>query len=1032
MDLGVCFFLPEVHQVDLECRHCCIYRISQILVVTVEYLDLHVGCTIRPLEQLLGCFRQINCTLQGTGLQSVLNSNCIAQVVTISGALTRSYCQFIQSPNHLLGYRLFCCGSGCSCGCSSCSSCGCNDASFCSGCSSCSSCSCSSCSSCGCSGGSCGGSFCSCGSSSGCGFFGSGSCVSCSGFCINVYLVCTCYVIYAGVDIVVFSITIVKTLNLNRCQVALTIIAVADVYAVFHPVYRELVVRTVFIRLQFQIVCFCNRLYSCQISNVHGECCQCFAGNNAHAAVGAHGEYQTASFAVFLCIQHSLAQCRIYITNLEAVGDLLVRTRDRQDLTSYFRNEQRTNNTRSVDTVGLCYVQLYLRIARLAVNLVDFPLDGLFNRISALVNINLEAAVDVLHLCMNIVIFGVTIVKTLNFNRCQVALTVIAVADVYAVFHPSYREQIILTILVALQFQTSFLSCCCNGVLISNVHSERSQSVTRNNAHAAVGAHGEYQTASFAVFLCIHHGLAQCRICIADLEAVGDLLVRARNRQDLAGCFRNDHRTNDTSGADTICLCYFQLNLLVARFASYFADLPSEFIALVIGGNSSCSGCCSSGAVFSGCSFCGSGGGICYSTVANYDLYDCLGRILRQRVSRCILLTLNCSGHIFQRTYCCTIVFLICLYAVEISSGRHRDQILVCIAAADLYIIGAFCGILRNNNIEGSETQVSRLSTNKVCTVIRRSSNEAPGIVVVDVRNAVISIRVLYETSGGIARQIYCNSLFNIVCSNFPARIDVGIFDVRCTVFLLLDIAFLYLMGLVSSLICILVCQIIVCICIVVVFELDLVVAVGDQIGTKDLVTSNFSDYAVTLSVVVAPGVQVFILFEHRGHAECTAIRSAYDCAQTVRHSDIMLVDLGRCVENVLIVDTVCNCTAVCEGSVLGCNPVQLYRAQVVVIRPFFRIDENVQSLGNIASSDLVLRDADGLYAASLLLEEEIVRCAAIFGLFCGNRSRNRQCTERQCRNCHQSCNAEGQNLLCSFLHVFLSFPCRYCRQIRK
>ena len=831
MDLGVCFFLPEVHQVDLECRHCCIYRISQILVVTVEYLDLHVGCTIRPLEQLLGCFRQINCTLQGTGLQSVLNSNCIAQVVTISGALTRSYCQFIQSPNHLLGYRLFCCGSGCSCGCSSCSSCGCNDASFCSGCSSCSSCSCSSCSSCGCSGGSCGGSFCSCGSSSGCGFFGSGSCVSCSGFCINVYLVCTCYVIYAGVDIVVFSITIVKTLNLNRCQVALTIIAVADVYAVFHPVYRELVVRTVFIRLQFQIVCFCNRLYSCQISNVHGECCQCFAGNNAHAAVGAHGEYQTASFAVFLCI---------------------------------------------------------------------------------------------------------------------------------------------------------------------------------------------------------HHGLAQCRICIADLEAVGDLLVRARNRQDLAGCFRNDHRTNDTSGADTICLCYFQLNLLVARFASYFADLPSEFIALVIGGNSSCSGCCSSGAVFSGCSFCGSGGGICYSTVANYDLYDCLGRILRQRVSRCILLTLNCSGHIFQRTYCCTIVFLICLYAVEISSGRHRDQILVCIAAADLYIIGAFCGILRNNNIEGSETQVSRLSTNKVCTVIRRSSNEAPGIVVVDVRNAVISIRVLYETSGGIARQIYCNSLFNIVCSNFPARIDVGIFDVRCTVFLLLDIAFLYLMGLVSSLICILVCQIIVCICIVVVFELDLVVAVGDQIGTKDLVTSNFSDYAVTLSVVVAPGVQVFILFEHRGHAECTAIRSAYDCAQTVRHSDIMLVDLGRCVENVLIVDTVCNCTAVCEGSVLGCNPVQLYRAQVVVIRPFFRIDENVQSLGNIASSDLVLRDADGLYAASLLLEEEIVRCAAIFGLFCGNRSRNRQCTERQCRNCHQSCNAEGQNLLCSFLHVFLSFPCRYCRQIRK
>ena len=831
MDLGVCFFLPEVHQVDLECRHCCIYRISQILVVTVEYLDLHVGCTIRPLEQLLGCFRQINCTLQGTGLQSVLNSNCIAQVVTISGALTRSYCQFIQSPNHLLGYRLFCCGSGCSCGCSSCSSCGCNDASFCSGCSSCSSCSCSSCSSCGCSGGSCGGSFCSCGSSSGCGFFGSGSCVSCSGFCINVYLVCTCYVIYAGVDIVVFSITIVKTLNLNRCQVALTIIAVADVYAVFHPVYRELVVRTVFIRLQFQIVCFCNRLYSCQISNVHGECCQCFAGNNAHAAVGAHGEYQTASFAVFLCI---------------------------------------------------------------------------------------------------------------------------------------------------------------------------------------------------------HHGLAQCRICIADLEAVGDLLVRARNRQDLAGCFRNDHRTNDTSGADTICLCYFQLNLLVARFASYFADLPSEFIALVIGGNSSCSGCCSSGAVFSGCSFCGSGGGICYSTVANYDLYDCLGRILRQRVSRCILLTLNCSGHIFQRTYCCTIVFLICLYAVEISSGRHRDQILVCIAAADLYIIGAFCGILRNNNIEGSETQVSRLSTNKVCTVIRRSSNEAPGIVVVDVRNAVISIRVLYETSGGIARQIYCNSLFNIVCSNFPGRIDVGIFDVRCTVFLLLDIAFLYLMGLVSSLICILVCQIIVCICIVVVFELDLVVAVGDQIGTKDLVTSNFSDYAVTLSVVVAPGVQVFILFEHRGHAECTAIRSAYDCAQTVRHSDIMLVDLGRCVENVLIVDTVCNCTAVCEGSVLGCNPVQLYRAQVVVIRPFFRIDENVQSLGNIASSDLVLRDADGLYAASLLLEEEIVRCAAIFGLFCGNRSRNRQCTERQCRNCHQSCNAEGQNLLCSFLHVFLSFPCRYCRQIRK
>ena len=239
-------------------------------------------------------------------------------------------------------------------------------------------------------------------------------------------------------------------------------------------------------------------------------------------------------------------------------------------------------------------------------------------------------------------------------------------------------------------------------------------------------------------------------------------------------------------------------------------------------------------------------------------------------------------------------------------------------------------------------------------------------------------------------------------------------------------------MGLVSSLICILVCQIIVCICIVVVFELDLVVAVGDQIGTKDLVTSNFSDYAVTLSVVVAPSVQVFILFEHRGHAECTAIRSAYDCAQTVRHSDIMLVDLGRCVENVLIVDTVCNCTAICEGSVLGCNPVQLYRAQVVVIRPFFRIDENVQSLGNIASSDLVLRDADGLYAASLLLEEEIVRCAAIFGLFCGNRSRNRQCTERQCRNCHQSCNAEGQNLLCSFLHVFLSFPCRYCRQIRK
>ena len=830
MDLGVCFFLPEVHQVDLECRHRCIYRISQILVVTVEYLDLHVGCTIRPLEQLLGCFRQINCTLQGTGLQSVLNSNCIAQVVTIGGALTRSYCQLIQSPNHLLGYRLFCCGSGCSCGCSSCSSCGCNDASFCSGCSSCSSCSCSSCSSCGCSScsncGCSGGSFCSCGSS-GCGFFGSGSCVSCSGFCINVYLVCTCYVIYAGVDIVVFSITIVKTLNLNRCQVALTIIAVADVYAVFHPVYRELVVRTVFIRLQFQIVCFCNRLYSCQISNVHGECCQCFAGNNAHAAVGAHGEYQTASFAVFLCI---------------------------------------------------------------------------------------------------------------------------------------------------------------------------------------------------------HHGLAQCRICIADLEAVGDLLVRARNRQDLAGCFRNDHRTNDTSGADTICLCYFQLNLLVARFASYFADLPSEFIALVIGGNSSCS----SGAVFSGCSFCSSGGGICYSTVANYDLYDCLGRILRQRVSSCILLTLNCSGHIFQRTYCCTIVFLICLYAVEISSGRHRDQILVCIAAADLYIIGAFCGILRNNNIEGSETQVSRLSTNKVCTVIRRSSNEAPGIVVVDVRNAVISIRVLYETSGGIARQIYCNSLFNIVCSNFPARIDVGIFDVRCTVFLLLDIAFLYLMGLVSSLICILVCQIIVCICIVVVFELDLVVAVGDQIGTKDLVTSNFSDYAVTLSVVVAPGVQVFILFEHRGHAECTAIRSAYDCAQTVRHSDIMLVDLGRCVENVLIVDTVCNCTAVCEGSVLGCNPVQLYRAQVVVIRPFFRIDENVQSLGNIASSDLVLRDADGLYAASLLLEEEIVRCAAIFGLFCGNRSRNRQCTERQCRNCHQSCNAEGQNLLCSFLHVFLSFPCRYCRQIRK
>ena len=831
MDLGVCFFLPEVHQVDLECRHCCIYRISQILVVTVEYLDLHVGCTIRPLEQLLGCFRQINCTLQGTGLQSVLNSNCIAQVVTISGALTRSYCQFIQSPNHLLGYRLFCCGSGCSCGCSSCSSCGCNDASFCSGCSSCSSCSCSSCSSCGCSGGSCGGSFCSCGSSSGCGFFGSGSCVSCSGFCINVYLVCTCYVIYAGVDIVVFSITIVKTLNLNRCQVALTIIAVADVYAVFHPVYRELVVRTVFIRLQFQIVCFCNRLYSCQISNVHGECCQCFAGNNAHAAVGAHGEYQTTSFAVFLCI---------------------------------------------------------------------------------------------------------------------------------------------------------------------------------------------------------HHGLAQCRICIADLEAVGDLLVRTRNRQDLAGCFRNDHRTNDTSGADTICLCYFQLNLLVARFASYFADLPSEFIALVIGGNSSCSGCCSSGAVFSGCGFCSSGGGICYSTVANYDLYDCLGRILRQRVSSCILLTLNCSGHIFQRAYCCTIVFLICLYAVEISSGRHRDQILVCIAAADLYIIGAFCGILRNNNIEGSETQVSRLSTNKVCTVIRRSSNEAPGIVVVDVRNAVISLIVLYETSGGIARQIYCNGLFNIVCSNFPARIDVGIFDVRCTVFLLLDIAFLYLMGLVSSLICILVCQIIVCICIVVVFELDLVVAVGDQIGTKDLVTSNFSDYAVTLSVVVSPGVQVFILFEHRGHAECTAIRSAYDCAQTVRHSDIMLVDLGRCVENVLIVDTVCNCTAICEGSVLGCNPVQLYRAQVVVIRPFFRIDENVQSLGNITSSDLVLRDADGLYAASLLLEEEIVRCAAIFGLFCGNRSRNRQCTERQCRNCHQSCNAEGQNLLCSFLHVFLSFPCRYCRQIRK
>ena len=830
MDLGVCFFLPEVHQVDLECRHRCIYRISQILVVTVEYLDLHVGCTIRPLEQLLGCFRQINCTLQGTGLQSVLNSNCIAQVVTIGGALTRSYCQLIQSPNHLLGYRLFCCGSGCSCSCSSCSSCGCSSCSNC-GCSSCScsccsSCSCSSCSNCGC----CGGSFCSCGSS-GCGFFGSGS---------------------------------------------------------------------------------------------------------------------------------------------------------------------------------------------------------LFNRISALVNINLEAAVDVLHLCMNIVIFGVTIVKTLNFNRCQVALTVIAVADVYAVFHPSYREQIVLTVLVALQFQTSFLSCCCNGVLISNVHGERSQSVTRNNAHAAVGAHGEYQTASFAVFLCIHHGLAQCRICIADLEAVGDLLVRTRNRQDLAGCFRNDHRTNDTSGADTICLCYFQLNLLVARFASYFADLPSEFIALVIGGNSSCSGCCSSGAVFSGCGFCGSGGGICYSTVANYDLYDCLGRILRQRVSSCILLTLNCSGHIFQRTYCCTIVFLICLYAVEISSGRHRDQILVCIAAADLYIIGAFCGILRNNNIEGSETQVSRLSTNKVCTVIRRSSNEAPGIVVVDVRNAVISIRVLYETSGGIARQIYCNSLFNIVCSNFPARIDVGIFDVRCTVFLLLDIAFLYLMGLVSSLICILVCQIIVCICIVVVFELDLVVAVGDQIGTKDLVTSNFSDYAVTLSVVVAPGVQVFILFEHRGHAECTAIRSAYDCAQTVRHSDIMLVDLGRCVENVLIVDTVCNCTAVCEGSVLGCNPVQLYRAQVVVIRPFFRIDENVQSLGNIASSDLVLRDADGLYAASLLLEEEIVRCAAIFGLFCGNRSRNRQCTERQCRNCHQSCNAEGQNLLCSFLHVFLSFPCRYCRQIRK
>ena len=596
---------------------------------------------------------------------------------------------------------------------------------------------------------------------------------------------------------------------------------------------------------------------------------------------------------------------------------------------------------------------------------------------------------------MDIVVVFVTIVETLNFNFLC-AFRSYAVADVYAVFHPVNREQVISTLFVALCFQTSLSSCCLNSICIRNVHGQSSQQVASRIELTGFAGVSEAQTTVLSIFLGVHNRLGQVRISITCYEAVCHL-VAFRHLQDLTSNIRNLDRTNDTVGLDTVLQCYIQLNFFISRLAVNCTDFPNRTAFC----RSLRSGGC--GLALSGCGCaCGSRRFCRANAVADNDLYDCLRRILRQRIGRSCLLAVDRSGHIFQCA-ACTLCILFSLYRCEISSGTQRNQVLVSITAADLYIVCTLFCTLRDNHIEGCEAKCHRIAGYKLCTVRTVSSDKAPGIVVVDIRYAVITVCVLYETSGGVARQFFNNCLFYIVCSNFSTLVDVAVSDVRNAVFVRQNFAFLCLLGLVRSLVCALVSQIIVYICIVLICKLNLVVAVGYQVSAEDLIAGDGSYDTVALCIGIAPAL---LALEHRSQAEYTIINGVY--GRTVRHSNFVLCTLILCIENILIIDLVVNCTAVSESAALGGYPVQGYLVQIVVISPFIRVNENIQSLGDIASVNVVLAYLDLLYASSLFFQDKVIRCAAVCGLVLINRSRNRQRTERQCRDCHQSCNAEG------------------------
>ena len=345
---------------------------------------------------------------------------------------------------------------------------------------------------------------------------------------------------------------------------------------------------------------------------------------------------------------------------------------------------------------------------------------------------------------------------------------------------------------------------------------------------------------------------------------------------------------------------------------------------------------------------------------------------------------MDCSGHIFQAAFS-TLCILICLYLVKISSSLQRDVFLVCITAAQLYIVCAFFCTLRDHNIKGSKAQCIRIVQSELRAIGRILCHIAPSIVVVDIRYAVLTIGVLYKTSGGIARQFFCYCLFYIVCSNICALVDVRISDIRCTVFLIHYIAFLGLGLFVGCRSCALVSQIVIHVLIVVIGELYLVVTVCYQILTEDHIACDGSGHAAALCRSVLPALLLGI--SHRGQAEYTVVQGGYSFA--VRQFNGMRTSLCFCVKDIIVIQLVVDRASVCERLVLGCNPVQSYLVQIVIISPLFRVDENIQCLGNITIGNVFLANLDLLNACALFFQDKVVRCAAVCGLIFIDRSRN-------------------------------------------